>query len=340
MNYDVTIGIPVHNALKSLYKTMISALAQDYSSIEFLILDDCGTDGSIDIIRQLQKNHERGADIRIVSHTCNRGIGVARNRIIDEAKGEFLFFLDADDFIIPTTISMMVNAARMYEAELVMASYEKIEVNKGGKKTVVKYHDRVFTREDEFATNAFSRYGSMQAHIWNLLMRLDFVRNIPLQFLPANFWEDLVFKYELATYVVRVVQLSDITYSYIYCDREPHPESGQTIKKEEVIGNAATIGALKSSSSRLKNKKYFSKWLYCVLMTDFYIICNALKNSKQIYPPIGDGELIEFMISPLSLKETVLRGNVRLILLWVLSKLPPVISLYFIKIVGKYKKLI
>ena len=56
-NYDVTIGIPVYNVEKYIRLTMDSALAQTFPNIEFLVLDDCGQDGSMNIVREYQKTH-------------------------------------------------------------------------------------------------------------------------------------------------------------------------------------------------------------------------------------------------------------------------------------------
>jgi len=76
--YEVTIGIPVYNAERYIRLTMDSVLAQTFESIEFLVLDDCGTDASMDIVRQYQQSHPRGHDIRIVQQPQNGGIGRAR----------------------------------------------------------------------------------------------------------------------------------------------------------------------------------------------------------------------------------------------------------------------
>lgn len=58
-NYEVTIGIPVYNVEKYIRLAMDSALAQTFENIEFLVLDDCGTDGSMDIVREYQQTHPR-----------------------------------------------------------------------------------------------------------------------------------------------------------------------------------------------------------------------------------------------------------------------------------------
>ena len=88
MKYDVTIGIPMYNVEGYIKRTMESALSQTYQSIEFLVVDDGSSDGSLAIVRNLQSTHPRGNDIRIIVHPKNLGPSVARNRIIDEAKGE------------------------------------------------------------------------------------------------------------------------------------------------------------------------------------------------------------------------------------------------------------
>ena len=91
VEYEVTIGIPVYNAEKYIRLAMDSALAQTFNDIEFLVIDDCGTDSSVDIVREYQQTHPRGKDIRIVRQPQNGGLGRARNRIIDEAQGIYLY---------------------------------------------------------------------------------------------------------------------------------------------------------------------------------------------------------------------------------------------------------
>ena len=73
--YDVTIGIPVYNAEVYIHRALDSVLAQTYDKIEYLVLDDGSTDRSMDIVRELQRTHSRGKDIRIISLPDNVGIG-------------------------------------------------------------------------------------------------------------------------------------------------------------------------------------------------------------------------------------------------------------------------
>ena len=123
MEYEVTIGIPVYNVEEYIRSTLESALAQTFSSIEILICDDCATDGSVDIIRSYQQTHPRGRDIRILHHSRNMGVGPSRNRLIQEARGHYLFFMDADDLIETDTIETLMTAMEEQQADVVYGSY-------------------------------------------------------------------------------------------------------------------------------------------------------------------------------------------------------------------------
>ena len=115
MKYDVTIGIPVYNVEPYITQSLESALAQTYPSIEFLLVDDASGDLSADIVRSFQMNHPRGADIRLLSNPHNLGVSATRNRIIEEARGEYLYFMDADDLIAEDTISLLMQQIHQYQ---------------------------------------------------------------------------------------------------------------------------------------------------------------------------------------------------------------------------------
>jgi glycosyltransferase involved in cell wall biosynthesis len=338
-NYEVTIGIPIYNAEKYIQQCLESALAQTFDSIEFLVIDDCGTDCSMEIVCEYQQVHPRGKDIRIVRQPDNLGIGQARNRILDEALGKYLYFMDADDTIEPDTIEKMLKVTDGVDAQVVMASYQRVETFH--EKFVT--HDyilaqKVFSEDNQFATYAFHRYGAINANIWNVLLDLAFIRKCGLRFVDTNFWEDLVFKYELATYVSRVVLLPDVTYHY---NCHEHSLSNfqyrEKISKDEILQNIATIDTLKKDYKRLLGKSYFSSWLTFVLDTDFYMICNILKKRKIIYPRFNNEEIQIVLYSPLNFMQTVRYGNIKCCIYKLLTILPAHLMIKVIYIVDKIR---
>ena len=341
--YEVTIGIPVYNVEKYIRLTMDSALAQTFDNIEFLVLDDCGTDASMDIVRNYQQAHPRGKDIRIVRQPQNGGVGRARNRIIDEARGKYLFFMDADDAITPNAIELLYRQAEQHDADMVYGSYERIEEFDGEtKKTSFRYPHLVFLKENEFADYVYSDYGFLQASTWNFLIKTDIFHSNKIQYKAVNYWEDFAVTIDLPTYVTRVVLLPDITY-YYYCryGSLSNFQSRDRIEKSEILNIINAMEQVKQNSERVMSKPYFHKWMCKVMMTHFYMACTILKEEKITVPPFTKREIRDVMRSPLTLSQTLrLKGwRLKNLALWLLGALPPSLSVALIRILGKSKGL-
>lgn len=344
MAYEVTIGIPVYNVEKYIRLTMDSALAQTFENIEFLVLDDCGTDNSMDIVREYQQTHPRGKDIRIVRQPQNGGLGRARNRIIEEAQGRYLYHLDADDAIAPNTIELLYGNAKKYDADIVYGSHLRIEEFDGvTKKTTFSYPSMQFLKENEFADRVYSDYGFLQANTWNFLIKTDIYLKNNIRHKAVNYWEDFTTTIDLPTYVTRAVLLPDVTY-YYYCrygslsnfDKRDH------IEKAEIQKTIDAMALVKQNSDRIKSKPYFHKRMYKVMMTHFYIACSILKEEMNITPSFTNKEIRDILRSPLSVADTLrMKGwQFRNLFLCLLGLLPPYLSVAVIRLLGKHKGLI
>ena len=341
--YDVTIGIPVYNSEKYIRMCMESALNQTFASIEFLILDDCGNDSSISIVKEYQRFHSRGEDIKIIRQPKNLGIGDGRNRIIDEAKGHYLYFMDSDDRIAPDAIERLYTCGDLYDAEMVYGSYEKIvEYGDKVKRIVCQYPDAQFLDEDEWPNFVYSKYDIVQANVWNILINIDVIRRNRLRFKSINYWEDFVFVMDLPTYVNRVVLLPDITYFY-FCrgGSLSNFQKRSVISKEEIIHTVDALEYLKTQSDRIRHKTYFPLRMYKLMVSDFYIVRTIIRNKSIISPSFTNSDLRDIMRSPLSLMEILSfrQALVSNFVLYILGILPVSLSLCLIKAIAK-KKLI
>ena len=344
MSYEVTIGIPVYNVEKYIRLTMDSALAQTFNNIEFLVLDDCGTDTSMDVVRDYQENHPRGKDIHIVRPSQNGGLGRARNQIIESAQGKYLYHLDADDAIAPNTIQLLYENAVKYDADIVYGSYERIEELDGlTKKKECHYPFLCFLKEHEFADYVYSDYGFLQANTWNFLIRKDIYLKNNIRHKAVNYWEDFSITIDLPTYITKAVLLPDITYFY-YCRYGSLSNLGnrQHIEKCEIQKTLDAMAEVKNNSNRVKPMPYFHKRMFKVMMTHFYMVCAILKNKKTIHPSFTRRELRDVMRSPLSFTEILsLKGwKCKNLALFMLGILPSAISILIIRILGKNKGLI
>lgn len=341
MKYDVTIGIPVFMAEPYIRKTMESALSQSYPSIEFLIVDDGGRDGTIGVINEFKDTHAKGEDIRILSHSQNQGVSASRNQIIDEARGDYLYFLDADDLIAENTITLLMQNIRQYDAEIAFGSYERIELS--GKRKVYQYPLLQLLGEDQLAVFAYRKYAGIQASACNFLVKASLLREKGLRFINTNYWEDMVFTFDLVTIISSAVLLPNITYSYICRENSlSHYQQREIVMKEEVIQNVKAIDHLKNTSHLLYNKVYYPNRCLNIIITDFYIACHILKRRKDIHPSVSNIEIRKLMSHPATFSQicNFCQSRFSNLAFFFLSKLPSSICVFTIWMVGKVKNLI
>ena len=105
----VTIGIACFNAEKTIVRALESAIGQTWSNKEILVVDDCSKDNSRSLVEKIMENN---GSVRMLKNDINRGVGFVRQKIVENARGDFIAFFDDDDFSAP---------------ERVRAQYEKIK---------------------------------------------------------------------------------------------------------------------------------------------------------------------------------------------------------------------
>ncbi len=118
----ISVIIPMYNVEEYISNCVSSIIHQTYTSLEIIIIDDGSTDSSFKICQELAKKDER---IHLV-HQENQGVSSARNRGIDLASGEFIFFIDADDFIHHDMIQILFDLLIMNNADIAMCDYLEV----------------------------------------------------------------------------------------------------------------------------------------------------------------------------------------------------------------------
>ena len=206
----VSVIMPVYNASDFLAPSIDSVLGQTLKEIELICIDDGSTDNSLDILKEYQSSDER---VRIVTQT-NAGPGIARNNGIRRARGQYLAFLDADDFFESTLLEELYNAAEADELDIAIADYdvynsrkavfekpvypEQVEIFKSGKVTSKgEFPDQIF-----FATNGSA---------WNKLFRTSFVQEKELSFLQdVKLYEDVYFMIGALALAIKVKMVNKV----------------------------------------------------------------------------------------------------------------------------------
>lgn len=122
----VSVIIPVYNVVTYLEKCVNSIRKQSYQNLEILLIDDGSTDGSGVLCDELASQDDR----IIVLHKANAGLSEARNDGIKCSRGDYLYFIDSDDYLIDKqTIEKMVLGAIEFGVSIVVAAYQRVENN-------------------------------------------------------------------------------------------------------------------------------------------------------------------------------------------------------------------
>ena len=180
MNPNVSIIIPVYNVEKHIVKCIESVMSQtiDHSIVECIIVNDCTPDNSMDIIGELTRDYQTNngkMSFRIINHTENKGVSTSRNDGIDAATGDFVFFIDSDDYLYPECLQTLYEAHIKYSnADLIIGNaYNEI------------LNTNVFDiSKDRVVNNLNYLFQGTLAHytVWNMLIRRDMLNKYDLRF--------------------------------------------------------------------------------------------------------------------------------------------------------------
>lgn len=208
----ISIIVPVYNTEPYLKKCVDSLLAQTYKNIEIILIDDCSTDKSRSLCYELQKQNN---NILVVCHDENCGLEATRNSGLENAKGDWIMFLDSDDTFENNAAEDMVNFAISNNCDVVLAPY-KIFQNGVEKKMEAKISTGSYTSK-EFASHFLTdiEWGVISC-IGSKIYKKSFIDEYHLRFdRQYKYNEDAAFIYT-ALYNCNTVGYADIPfYNYI-----------------------------------------------------------------------------------------------------------------------------
>lgn len=208
----VSVIIPVYNSEEYLPACLDSLLSQSLREIEIICVDDGSTDSSPLI---LQRYRQKDSRITIITEK-NSGAGTARNTGLDRAHGEYLSFLDADDFFEPEMLENAYLLASRSEADLIVFGCNFYD-NMSGEYTECKYTIRkTVLPEWQPFTAADIKNDVFKAFVgwaWDKLFRSDFVRENNLRFQEQRTTNDMLFVFSAIVKAESIIT-SDKVYAH------------------------------------------------------------------------------------------------------------------------------
>lgn len=189
----VSVIMPIYNAYDYLRPAMDSVLDQTLGELEIICVDDGSTDSSLDVLKEYQAKDSR---VRILTEN-NAGPSWARNKGLARARGEYIIFLDADDFYEPTLLLRMYERAERDNLDITITEYDIYDDRSATFEPRIRSdHGAIFDTEDVFSKNEYPEviFQSTSNYVWNKLFRASFIREKQLSFhQDMRVFEDVYF---------------------------------------------------------------------------------------------------------------------------------------------------
>jgi len=204
----VSILVPIYKVEKHISKCLDTIFHQTYSDIEYVFVDDCSPDNSLTILRNdIEKNGINKGKVTIISHSENKGIAITRNDLLDNAKGEYVLFVDSDDWIEVNMVEQMVSATNNGTIDIVGCDY--IKEYSDGKRT---YHNENYAQDCNENIIRLLNY-NIGPTMWKILVRREIFNKVRFQ--PnIEIGEDYVASIKLYYYAKSCSNIHRFLYHY------------------------------------------------------------------------------------------------------------------------------
>ena len=270
INPKISIIIPVYNVEKYISQCLDSAINQSLKDIEIIIVDDCGSDNSMDIAKEYAKNDNR---IKIIKNSQNQGPFTSRNNAVLAANGEYLVFLDSDDFLDLKACEIAYNATKDGYYDIVRFNAYNYE---NGNATIFDkiLENDSFESLEEYSDYIYRKKGNPRWNIWGGAKRDIYLKAFEILDLKCRITmaEDALMSFVLWNLSNKFRHISDILYYY----RNNPDSSTKTTNKEIIARNSKdrifVIKKIKEISKKHKfDRKIAKVFIYRLWLYEIYL---------------------------------------------------------------------
>ena len=269
----VSVIVPIYNQEKYLHKAMDSLKKQTLSNLEFICINDGSTDNSLNILKDFAKNDKR---FRIINQN-NQGTGNSRNNGIKIAKGEYIAFMDPDDWLEPDAMEILYKKSKNENCDMVVYNFNNLNENgEITKKFNLKNRlQRFYTISEDKNFNwrniKSKALGGLYPVVWNKFIKHKLIKDFKLHFSTSNIAEDNVFTIGATLCAENIGYCSKCLYNYVV-----HKNSALRTKSDKGFSIFQAIDAVKKLLAKLNLTKELQNEF------DGYVIRFVSYHIKQI----------------------------------------------------------
>lgn len=208
----VSVVIPVYNVGQYVEKCLLSVLAQSYTDLEIILIDDCSADNSFEICNQYASADHR---IKLFRNSRNSGVSYTRNRALDIATGAYITMIDSDDWIERDYVERMVQAMEATGADVCFCGYIKEFENEKKRRIYQITAETKKKTAREVLDCAMQKKVPFVGFACAKLYRKDVIDSAGLRFDPGiSLCEDSLFNYTYLDHVQSCVLIENCLYHY------------------------------------------------------------------------------------------------------------------------------
>lgn len=302
----ISVIVPVYNVEKYLKKCVESIITQTYKDLEIIIVDDKSTDKSGILCDEMEKIDDR---IKVIHKIKNEGLGYARNTALDIAKGEYVTFVDSDDYLDENAIEVMYNAIKEKQVDACICGFKRVSNDEKVLK-VVRYEEEEFKGRKEVDNllvrligSAPNKKDAIRMSVWNCMYDMQIIKehNIRFQTEKKFLSEDIFFDIEYYSYSTGVTILNSISYNYrfniqsltkTYKDNRFELSKKMYEKEKEVL----TSKNLYENAKNRLSRQFFVYTRMCIRQENTKISNKTLKEALKSIKEICNDRLLRKII--------------------------------------------
>ncbi len=213
MNYKISILIPIYNSEKVIERCLRSVFEQTMQEIEYILINDGSKDKSYEICESIINEYKhRKNDITIISNEQNQGIALVRETLVNNSHGEYLYFVDSDDWLEKDAAMRMYQKAIISNADMVGSN---IFINKKESETISKFY---YPQNNKECLNEFLRM-NIKPVLWIFIIKRTLFTKHKIKFVRGiNGVEDYIAGAKLLFYANKIEQIDEPIYHYTIGD--------------------------------------------------------------------------------------------------------------------------
>ena len=209
MAAPVTICVPVYNVERYIERCARSLFEQTFPDIEYLFVDDCSPDNSIQLLNEITREYpQRMPHVHIIRHEVNRGSSVARNTAVDSCRTEFLIHVDSDDFLEKNAVELLIDKQKEGDYDIVTGNAKILHADRT---EVLRINEPT---EKDLLIKEYIK-PSLNHVLWGRLIRTSLYTENHLAALEGcNMGEDHQITPRLFYFAQKVAAINDCLYNY------------------------------------------------------------------------------------------------------------------------------